>query len=258
MILYPKAKINIGLQITEKRQDGFHNLETFFYPADMTDIWEIVESNTLSITQTGLEYDGKPEDNLCVKAYNLIKERFNIPPVAIHLHKQIPVGAGLGGGSSDAANTLIIINKMFNLNIELDELTRISAKLGSDCPFFVLLSDLKQGEGAYATGRGEILERKAIKELDNYVVKVVKPPVFVSTAQAYSGVTPKRPNVLLRDLLELPVEQWRDRIENDFEKTIFKQFPIIEEYKRNMYENGAVYASMSGSGSSVFGLFKKG
>ena len=131
MILYPKAKINIGLQITEKRQDGFHNLETFFYPADMTDILEIVESNTLSITQTGLEYDGKPEDNLCVKAYNLIKERFNIPPVAIHLHKQIPVGAGLGGGSSDAANTLIIINKMFNLNIELDELTRISALLVS-------------------------------------------------------------------------------------------------------------------------------
>jgi len=258
MILYPKAKINIGLQITEKRQDGFHNLETFFYPAEMTDILEIVESDSLSMNQTGIEYDGKPEENLCIKAYNLIKERFNIPPVAIHLHKQIPVGAGLGGGSSDAASTLLILNKKFNLNIGLEELIQLSSKLGSDCPFFILQSELKEGEGAYATGRGEILERKFIKELNNYIVKVVKPPVFVSTAQAYSGVTPKRPNILLRDLLELPVEKWRDTIENDFEKTIFKQFPIIEEYKRNMYENGAVYASMSGSGSSVFGLFKKG
>lgn len=259
MISYPKAKVNIGLQITEKRSDGFHNLETLFFPAPVSDILEIVESGALSMNLYGMELDCDPNKNLCVKAYELLKRDFAIPPVEIHLYKKIPFGAGLGGGSSDAASALIMINRLFGLGLSVEGLANYAALLGSDCPYFVLSGNLDPmiPQGYYASGRGEILSKVDIPALKDCVIEVEKPDVSVSTALAYSKIIPAIPQTPLRELIGLPVERWRENIFNDFEPSIFKMFPVIEEYKRKMYERGAIYASMSGSGSAVFGIFKK-
>lgn len=259
MITFPKAKVNIGLQVTEKRPDGFHNLETLFFPTDISDILEIVEQNKTSISLYGLTIDTLAEDNICLKAYNLLKEDFNLPPVEIHLFKRIPAGAGLGGGSSDAAGTLILLNKLFSLGLSLDKLAQYALILGSDCPYFIYSRelDINIPQALYARGRGEHLTNIEVPALKGYKIKISLPPVFVSTAVAYSKVIPKQPDIPLIKLLQLPIEDWRESISNDFEKSIFKLFPVIEEYKLQMYREGAVYASMSGSGSAVFGIFKE-
>ena len=262
MILYPNAKINIGLNVLEKREDGFHNLETLFYPIldGPLDILEIVESPELSMHQYGIEYPGDPMENLCVKAYNAVKADFDIPPVAIHLYKKIPVGAGLGGGSSDAAFTLKGLNEMFSLGLSDARLAEYAATLGSDCAFFIYNTPM------LGTGRGEILAPAEIYPLDNYEIKLVFPPYFVSTGAAYGGIVPRDKRVAngekfdsrqLVQMLSEPVEEWKNCVVNDFETTVFAKIPELAPYKDELYAQGAVYASMSGSGSSFFGIFRK-
>ncbi len=266
MILYPNAKINLGLHVVEKRSDGFHNLETLFFPAyGLYDILEIVESERLEMFQYGLEYDGDPMDNLCIKAYNAVKRVLeedgrSLPAVQIHLYKRIPVGAGLGGGSSDAASVIIALDEMFSLGLSRGKMLEIAAEVGSDCPFFIL------NVPAYAEGRGDELVPCVSESLDAlfsaYEIRFVHPDIHVSTKEAYSGVVPRnmktdvrREN--LKKLLELPPEDWKDRLENDFEESVFRSYPELKEYKEKLYGDGAVYASMTGSGSTLFGIFRK-
>lgn len=255
MIVYPNAKINLGLSVVRKREDGFHDIETLFVPVfELTDILEIVPSEKLQMHQYGISFDGNPMDNLCVRAYEALARDFEIPPVEIYLHKNIPVGAGLGGGSSDAAHTLVVLNDMFGLGLTKPALAEYAAKLGSDCPFFVY------NEPMFATGRGEILE-KCNNVVTNYRIEVVTPDIFVSTKEAYTGVTPREKlndsSLLpLAEVLKMPVERWKDCLVNDFEKSVFAVHPEIAAVKEAMYDRGAVYASMSGSGSSVFGVFE--
>ena len=260
MILYPNAKINIGLNVLEKREDGFHNLETLFYPVEAADVLEIVQADKLAMFQYGIEYPGDPMDNLCIKAFNALHKDFNIPPVEIHLYKKIPVGAGLGGGSSDAAFTLKGLNEMFSLGLTDEQLADYAAGIGSDCPFFIYNRPM------LGTGRGEILAPVEIASLENYQIKLVYPPYFVSTAAAYGGIVPRNKRVengeifdsrQLTDMLAQPVESWKDCVVNDFEKTVFAKIPQLAEYKEQLYNEGAVYASMSGSGSAFFGIFRK-
>jgi len=259
MIVYPSAKINIGLKVLEKRPDGYHNLETFFFSAGMTDILEVVEAGDTSLTIYGNKLNCRMEDNLCIKAYNLLKDDFKLPPVEIHLLKRIPSGAGLGGGSSDASHMLIALNKLFNLKIDTEVLCDYAARLGSDCPFFIHAGSLdsKAGEGMFAEGRGEILSKYTVPSLQGLTVKIEVPDVFVSTAEAYSGVTPEKPVNSLKNLLCRPVSEWPATITNDFEESIFKKHPELAAKKREFYDSGALYASMSGSGSAIYGLFKK-
>jgi 4-diphosphocytidyl-2-C-methyl-D-erythritol kinase len=251
MVSFPFCKINLGLQIVEKRTDGYHNLKTCFYPVPWTDVLEIIPSREFSFHATGIQVGGNVEDNLCVKAYQFLKSEFKLPPVQIHLHKTIPMGAGLGGGSSDAAFALRLLNEVFQLTLTHGSLIRYASMLGSDCSFFI--NDYpKLGEG-----RGEILSDISISLKGKYIV-IVKPPVHVSTAEAFAGIAPSMPKYDLKEVLEtLPVSQWKNILHNDFEKSVFKQYPIIEDIKEKMYSLGAEYSSMSGSGSSVFGLFSQ-
>jgi 4-diphosphocytidyl-2-C-methyl-D-erythritol kinase len=258
MIVYPNAKINIGLRVLSKRPDGFHNLETVFYPLPQRDVLEVIEAAELKMCQYGIEYPGDPMENLCVKAYWLLKQEFDIPAVEIHLYKKIPVGAGLGGGSSDAAFTLKVLNEMFHLNLSNDCLAHYAAQLGSDCPFFIY------NQPMLGTGRGEILTPITVDSLKKYEIRLVYPPVFVSTSDAYKGIIPRnvrnheiQDTTPLVDLLQLPPHSWRNKVENDFEATVFAKYPQLEQYKMQLYEQGAVYASMSGSGSAMFGVFER-
>jgi len=253
MILYPPAKINIGLSIVEKRPDGFHNIETVFYPIPLCDSLSIETAGAGATCQLVFSCDGielPDDDNLCCKAYRLLDDDFHLPPVIIRLYKAIPIGAGLGGGSSDAAYTLLALNSLFQLNIPDDELTRYASRLGSDCAFFL------QDQPAFGTGKGDILEPLSLS-LAGYHIIIVKPPVFVSTAEAYSSVTPKKVEHHLPELLKAPVSEWRHTVFNDFEASVFKMYPEIGQIKEKLYQEGAVYASMSGSGSSVYGIFDK-
>ena len=259
MIVYPRAKVNIGLRIIGKRIDGFHDLETFFISAGKSDVLEVTESNELKINLFGLTLDSDPMQNLCVKAYNSMKEEFDIPPVEINLFKRIPFGAGLGGGSSDASGTIIAINKLYGLNLSSEKLAEIASKVGSDCPFFIYADELNPllGEGMIGRGRGNILTSYRIPSLESYEIEVEVPNVQVPTPEAYRGITPSGAGEPLEKLLEQPVEMWKDSVINDFEKSIFAKYPEIEQLKHNMYARGAIYASMSGSGSAVYGLFSR-
>jgi len=251
MILYPPAKINIGLSIVEKRPDGFHNIETVFYPIQLCDILTVETAGTGATCQLVFSCDGidlPGNDNLCCKAYHLLDIDYHLPPVNIHLHKKIPVGAGLGGGSSDAAYTLLALNSLFQLNISFEEQMRYASRLGSDCAFFL------QDKPAYGTDKGDMLKPLSLS-LTGYYILLVKPPVFVSTADAYSSVTPKKVKHHLPELLKAPVRKWRHTVYNDFEAPVFQKFPEIGYIKEKMYQEGAVYASMSGSGSCVYGIF---
>lgn len=250
MITFPNAKINIGLNITEKRPDGFHNLETIFFPVGWTDVLEIAEAREVGYTSSGIEIDGSPEHNLVMKAYRLLQNDFALPPLKIHLHKQIPFGAGLGGGSSDAAFMLRMLNKTYDLNLSPEKLIDYAAVLGSDCPFFIL------NRPVFATGRGEIMNIIDLK-LNNLFLLLVKPPVEVSTAKAFKFIKPQKPRTSLADSVQLPVEQWRDNIVNQFEESVFQQFPEVQDLRDKFYHIGAIYASMSGSGSAVFGFFNE-
>lgn len=250
MIVYPNAKINIGLRILSKRADGFHNIETCFYPLSLCDILEFTEtSGETEFTSSGILIPGVNLENICVQAWNLLHDEYKIPAVKIHLHKVIPIGAGLGGGSADGAFMLKSLADYFGLEIEKVKLFELAGKLGSDCSFFLLNSP------AIGTGRGEVLKSINI-EFKNYKIVLVNPGIHVSTALAYSGVTPKEPLNKLENLINLPVELWQENISNDFEEGVFKEFPRIEETKNQLLKMGAVYAAMSGSGSSVFGFFK--
>ena len=256
MISFPNAKINLGLNIFGKREDGFHDLETIFYPVKIIDALEIVENTDtekITFTTTGNTVQGDPTDNLCVKAFHLIKNDFpKIPSAKMHLHKNIPMGAGLGGGSSDASAVLLLLNKLFDLNISTKKLHEYALQLGSDCPFFIT------NKPCFASGRGEQLRAVGI-DLSNYKILVVHPAVHVNTALAFQGLEQSNfslPGELQSNILR-DISTWQGTVKNDFELSVFKQFPEIEAIKNKLYEAGAIYSSMSGSGSAVYGIFSK-
>lgn len=249
MLVFPNAKINIGLNITEKRTDGFHNLETVFLPLNLSDILEFVESeDSTTFRNTGLKIDVPDSDNLVLKAYYLIKEKYKLPELKIHLHKIIPFGAGLGGGSSDAAFMLKSLNQYFELNISVKELENYALQLGSDCPIFI------KNKTVFAEGTGNIFTEINL-DLSKYYILIVKPDIHISTKEAFSGIEPKKPEISIKELIKLPIHKWKNHIQNDFEDTIFKLYPEINTIKNNLYKEGAIYAQMSGSGSSVYGIF---
>ena len=250
MICFPNAKINLGLNVVSKRPDGYHNIETIFYPIPVKDALEIVKADTFSFTQTGITIDAPIEKNLVVKALNLIKSRHDIPELEVHLLKTIPFGAGLGGGSADAAFMLKLLNDYCELHISEENLEELASSIGADCPFFI------RNTPVFASGTGNIF--KAVNlSLNGYYLCLVKPDVIVSTPEAYSLVTPAKPALSLKEIIHKPVEEWKNLMINDFEKSVFPKHPAIAEIKETLYKEGAIYASMSGSGSSVFGLFKE-
>lgn len=248
MVSFPHCKINLGLHVVEKRSDGYHNIETCFYPVPRTDVLEVIKTDTFAFTTSGLTVAGNTEDNLCVKAYRLLEDEFNLTPVKIHLHKILPMGAGVGGGSADAAFTLRMLNSLFELNLSQERLKSYAIRLGSDCAFFL------HDQPMFAESRGELLSPAPVILKGKYIV-LVKPGVHVATADAYAGVVPAKPVTKLQEVLSSPIENWRDTLVNDFEHSVFKKFPVIAELKQRLYNNGACYASMSGSGASVFGIF---
>ncbi len=255
MIAFSNCKINLGLHIINKREDGFHNLETVFYPIPLNDTLElIVNENSkdaaVKFQSFGLVIDGGIDNNLIVKAYHLLAKDFPLKSSHFYLLKNIPMGAGLGGGSSNAAFTLKLMNEAFGLNLTHKQLEKYAATLGSDCAFFI------ENKPSYATGRGELLEPIDIL-LKGYYFVLVKPNIHVSTSEAFSNVH-KRGNgkIELKELIKSPIENWHNLIENDFEKSVFVHHPAIASLKEKLYKNGAIYASMSGSGASVYGLFK--
>ncbi|HET7818350.1 MAG TPA: 4-(cytidine 5'-diphospho)-2-C-methyl-D-erythritol kinase [Bacteroidia bacterium] len=252
MIYFPNAKINIGLNIVKKRNDGYHDIESVMYP--LTDIafdaLEIIESKKTGIILSGIDVPGNTQDNLCLKAYHLISKDYTLPSIQIHLHKAIPVGAGLGGGSSDAAFFIQLLNKKFSLNISWGEMHHYAKQLGSDCSFFV------SNQPAFVKGKGD--EFDFIKlNLGGYYIVLVYPPIHINTGKAYSGVIPKKPKrSLKKDLLNCPIDEWKKYIHNDFEDSIFVEYPELKKIKKDLYSLGAVYSSMSGSGSTIYGIFK--
>jgi 4-diphosphocytidyl-2-C-methyl-D-erythritol kinase len=254
MIYFSPAKINLGLQIIERRQDGFHNLRTLMYPIPLCDLIEInqfpSQDTPVHFTQSGLSTGTTPENNLCIRAWDMMRSEISLPPVAIHLHKLIPVGAGLGGGSSNASTVLKALNTMVDKPLSKEQLAEFAARLGSDCPFFL------QAGPMLAEGRGELLSSLTVS-LRRYYLVVLFPEVHISTAEAYSKVTPARPEHHLKQLIEIPVPQWKDAIRNDFEPSLFEQYPQLYELKQALYAAGALYASISGSGSSLYGIFEK-
>lgn len=256
MIVFPNCKINLGLNILRKRSDGFHELETIFYPLQLNDALEIIASHSpakpaLPFVSSGLPIAGTLTSNLCIKAYKLLRKDFpGIPGVQIHLHKVIPTGAGLGGGSADAAFTLKMINKLFNLGITTEQLIKYALQLGSDCPFFII------NKPCFAWGRGELLEEIELN-LSAYKFVIVNPGIHIDTGGAFRDLTPALPALSVKEIISNPVEIWKDTLMNDFEKPIFQKYPEIAAIKDNLYQLGALYASMSGSGSTVFGIFPK-
>ncbi|MEJ6735929.1 MAG: 4-(cytidine 5'-diphospho)-2-C-methyl-D-erythritol kinase [Flavobacteriales bacterium] len=250
MLVFPNAKINIGLCVVEKRADGFHNIESIFYPVfDLFDVLEVVESKELSFTSSGIEIPGSSTSNLCVQAFQLVKSDFDIPFVTIHLHKVIPIGAGLGGGSADAAFMLKALNELFKLNLTVDQLINYARELGSDCAFFI------ENKPVYAFNKGDEFENIEL-DLTPYQLKIEYPNIHIGTKEAYSGIVPLSSKQCLKDIISKPIEEWKSFIENDFEKSVFPSHPSIENVKKKMYADGAVFASMTGSGSAVFGLFE--
>ena len=250
MLSFPNAKINIGLYITEKRSDGFHNLESCFYPVGWSDVLEILPAPKLSFKSTGIAIPGNPETNLCLKAYHLVSQDFNLPPVMIHLHKIVPIGAGLGGGSADCAFTIKTLNDLFELNMSVQTMENYARQLGSDCAFFI------QNKPKFCFGKGDKFEEIGL-DLSGKFIVLVNPNIHISTAEAYSGVKPQRANVDLKITLQTPVNQWVNVIKNDFETHLLPKYPAIENIKKSLYTHGAEYASMTGSGSTVFGIFNQ-
>lgn len=254
MIAFPNAKINIGLNIVEKRKDGFHTIESIFYPIfDLVDILEIIElkeNSNPQFSSSGISIPGEATSNLCLKAYNLLKKEYDIPTVAIHLHKVIPIGAGLGGGSADAAFTLKLLNNLFKLNLSDDILIEYARKLGSDCAFFI------KNKPLYAFGKGDEFEDINLN-LSTYKIKIEYPSIHIGTAEAYKGIKPFKSKLQLKEIINQPINSWKKSIKNDFESSIFLNYPEIEQLKLKFYEEGAIYASMTGSGSAVYGIFEK-
>ena len=248
MIVYPHAKINLGLHILQKRSDGFHQIETLIYPVRLCDILEVKPSSTFHLFLYGLPVAGDPKDNLCHIAWEALRKDFSIPPVQLHLYKRIPCGAGLGGGSSDGAFTLKLLNNYCSLGLSDQQLSAYALRLGSDCPSFI------PDHPSLAGGRGEHLIPYHI-DLSRFHILICKPPLFVSTAKAYALSTPKRPKHPLQKTRSLPPSLWRENLINDFESALFPIYPILQQIKETLYDSGAFYASLSGSGSALYGLF---
>nr|WP_302687361.1 4-(cytidine 5'-diphospho)-2-C-methyl-D-erythritol kinase [uncultured Prevotella sp.] len=260
MIVFPCAKINLGLNIVSKREDGYHNLETVFYPIPLYDVLEIKymdekfpSDTACDLKVTGNVVDCDEQKNLVVKAYHILAADYQLPRIHTHLYKHIPSQAGLGGGSSDAAFMIRLLDERFRLNIGNPEMERYAARLGADCAFFI------EAEPAYAEGIGDVLMPADGPDgnLQGYYLCVVKPDVAVSTKEAYSAITPKKPAKSCRDIVRQPIETWKEELVNDFEEPIFKMHPELEAIKQKLYDQGAVYASMSGSGSALYGIFKE-
>lgn len=252
MLLFPNCKINLGLHILNKREDGFHNLETVFYPISINDALEIIPAadTDLHFSQTGLTVDGNEADNICVKAYHLLKKDFlQLPGIKMHLHKAIPMGAGLGGGSADGAFALQLLNTTFKLQLTQQQLINYALQLGSDCPFFII------NQPCFATGRGEIMEPVSL-DLSAYKIAIINPGIHVNTGWAFSQLTPAVPAKSIQQIITQPVQTWKDELKNDFEDVVFAAHPLIKSIKETLYNSGALYAAMSGSGSTVFGIFK--
>ncbi|WP_240348290.1 4-(cytidine 5'-diphospho)-2-C-methyl-D-erythritol kinase [Longitalea arenae] len=268
MVVFPNCKINLGLHVTRKREDGYHDLETIFYPLPLRDALEIVtrqsaidhaatetssqeQPGPVTLHMSGLPVQGKPEDNLCIKAYHLLKrDHPQLPDVHLYLHKAIPMGAGLGGGSADGAFTLQLLNDKFQLNVSREKLLDLSLQLGSDCPFFII------NKPCYASGRGELLQGIQLN-LSAYSFLVVHPGVHINTGWAFSQLSPAPSPQPLQEIIQLPVSGWRAALKNDFEAPVFMQYPDLKAIKEKLYEAGALYASMTGSGSCFFGIFPK-
>jgi 4-diphosphocytidyl-2-C-methyl-D-erythritol kinase len=250
MIVFPNAKINIGLNVVKKREDGYHNLETVFYPIKIYDALEVVWSDDLRFTSSGNVIPGNSTDNLCLKAYHLIKKDHDLPPVNIHLHKNIPIGAGLGGGSADAGFFIKLLNEVCGIGLSTAEMQNYARQLGADCAFFI------SNKPVFAFEKGDQFEAIEL-DLSAYCLVLVMPPVHVSTAEAYGGVLPQTPNHDLKSALKLPVAEWKKIIKNDFEESVFVHHPEILSIKEALYQQGAIYAAMSGSGAAVFGIFNK-
>lgn len=260
MIVFPCAKINLGLNIVSKREDGYHNLETVFYPIPLYDALEIKymdekfpSDTACDLKVTGNAVDCDEQKNLVVKAYHILAADYQLQRIHTHLYKHIPSQAGLGGGSSDAAFMIRLLDERFRLNIGNPEMERYAARLGADCAFFI------EAEPAYAEGIGDVLMPADGPDgnLHGYYLCVVKPDVAVSTKEAYSAITPKKPAKSCRDIVRQPIETWKEELINDFEESIFKMHPELAAIKQKLYDQGAVYASMSGSGSALYGIFKK-
>jgi 4-diphosphocytidyl-2-C-methyl-D-erythritol kinase len=249
MLVFPNAKINIGLNITEKRSDGFHNISSVFYPVNWTDALEITWSDTTSFSADGIAIPGNESENLCLKAFNMLSADYDLRPVHIHLLKAIPIGAGLGGGSADAAFTISTLNKLFDLNISEEKQIDYARRLGSDCAFFILNKPM------YCYGKGDQFEITDLSLAGKWIV-MVNPGIHISTVEAYSGVKPAQPETNLRTLTSSPVSTWKDTVRNDFEAGIFEKYPVLDEIKQSLYQKGALYAAMSGSGSTLYGIFE--
>lgn len=252
MLRFPNAKINIGLNIVEKRPDGFHNIETIFYPISLTDGLEIAEGNNkkkYTFNSSGIPINIPDKDNIVCKAFELLCASYNTPSTNIHLHKNIPFGAGLGGGSSDAASMIKMLNDQYKLGLSSNTMQNLAGQLGSDCPFFIT------NKPVFAEGKGDIFS-EALIDLSGYHIMLVKPNIHISTPEAYSKINPSHPEKSLKELIKEPIENWKHLIFNDFENSIFPNHPELEKIKNDLYDTGAIYASMSGSGSTLFGIFK--
>jgi 4-diphosphocytidyl-2-C-methyl-D-erythritol kinase len=260
VIVFPNCKINLGLNIIQKRSDGYHDLETVFYPVTLCDALEVVEpaaphqrnlgnDSSVQLSTSGETIDATPGENLCIKAYNQLKSKFpQMPPVRMHLHKSIASGSGLGGGSADGAFTLRLLNDKFQLGLTIEQLLDQALQLGSDCPFFIV------NKPCFATGRGEFLERVTV-DLSLYKIVLVVPPIHVRTAEAFSSVKAAQPSESIKEIIQQPVETWAYKLKNDFEKSVFNKYPEIGNIKDQLYNAGATYSSLSGSGSAVYGIF---
>ena len=257
MICFPNAKINLGLNITEKRSDGFHNIETLFYPIQWCDALECVENTDfqkgeekIKLSLTGINVGPNPQNNLVVRAYHLLDEKFKLPAVKAHLHKVIPMGAGLGGGSSDAAFFIKLLNEKFQLEIPVTDQLNFAKQLGSDCAFFI------ENKPVFASEKGDVFS-PAKTDLGKYSIVVVYPAIHSNTAEAYKGVKPVKPKESIKKIVSRNSNSWKGKLLNDFEKSLFTQYPTLEKIKNKFYDEGAIYASMSGSGSAMFGIFEK-
>lgn len=250
MISFPNCKINLGLNVISKRNDGYHEICSVMYPVEILDIVEVIKSDELKFTSSGLDIPGDIDGNLCVKAFKILQREYNIDPVHIHLYKNIPMGAGLGGGSSDGAYTLKLLNDLFELNISTEELKVYAAELGSDCAFFV------EKFPQLASGRGEILEPFNVT-LNGKTIILINDGTHISTQEAYSNITPKEPLQDIQEVLSLPISEWKNTLINDFEQGVFKNHPQLAVYIEKLYQSGAEYAAMTGSGSTIYGLFNE-
>lgn len=252
MIDFPNAKINLGLNVNAKRNDDYHEIESVLFPISLADALEIIpaKNGKTGFASSGLDIPSDGKLNLCQRAFDLLKEEFKLPEVLIHLHKVIPAGSGLGGGSSDAAFTLKMANKLFSLNLDSEKMMQLAAKIGSDCPFFI------ENRPMLARGRGEILKPAPIS-LKGMSLLLVKPNVHVSTAQAYADIKPKLAEKSISQIISQPIKTWKSELKNDFEQSVFEKFPLLSKIKQQLYASGAVYAAMSGSGSAIFGIFDK-